>query len=138
MTSDLFIKEARPMSKVARGYLVVSNNKMRIINCHLRPQQYVDSNVFDILREEKRDKLVIIAGDFNATNEDVNKALNNIYKIPKYGLSYMKKDDIDHIIHNSTLKSTSYVINTDLLPNHDLLLNHDLLSDHDPILLKIE
>jgi hypothetical protein len=110
ITSDLFIKEVRPISKVARGYLVISNDKMRIINCHLRPQQYVDSNVLDILREENRDKLVIIAGDFNETSVNVSKALNDIYKVPVYGLSYMKKDDIDHIIM-LLINMICYIIN---------------------------
>lgn len=117
----------RSVPRGANGYMSVSNDTVRFVNCHLRPQFTVrGENVLGIIADEDQtsDQVVIVAGDFNETAKKVKKALDSKYRVPYFGLSYKKKKGLDYIIFNRVMRFKAGMIET------------ELLSDHDPVVLE--
>jgi endonuclease/exonuclease/phosphatase family metal-dependent hydrolase len=106
-----------------RAILILENDNIRIINCHLIPFKY---SKIDIVKSftQFNDKLTIIAGDFNEEKKYVNRKLKHLYTIPSFGHTYKNKQ-IDYIIFNK-----DYIYDCFTLDNHNI-------SDHKPILLEI-
>lgn len=109
-------------SGLARGYLVVSSDKYRIVNCHLPPQFTVKNcSILDTIKTELEihdDKLTIIAGDFNSHHKDVQRQFGDEYTTPYYGLSYKRSKSLDHIVVNRVVQYKTAIVNTDLLSDH--------------------
>lgn len=83
----------------SHGYLIVSNDTHRIINCHLIPQKFSTVNVMKHIKQfaNMDNKCTIVAGDFNEKYQAVRKGLSDRYIVPKHGQTYKKKQ-IDYII----------------------------------------
>jgi hypothetical protein len=100
----------------SNGYLSITNGKYKIVNCHLKPQRYVENN--DVLKYlYNLPKNMIIAGDFNEKYHIVKKVLNGRYTVPKYGKTYKGKM-IDHIIYDLLLNVKTEMIKTEYLSDH--------------------
>ena len=108
-------------TSTANGYLIVSNNKLRIINCHLIPQNIVEQDVLKLMKGEFHAKGTFIAGDYNQTRKSVVNELKYKYTIPYFGPSYKGKKGIDFIIFNYHCMYTSGIIETSLLSDHDMV-----------------
>lgn len=90
-------------NNTSNGYLIVKNNYMKIINCHLVPQCYTHENVLRYVRKFSNDKLLtFVAGDFNELYKVVRSRLQTNFICPYYGRTYKKKP-IDQIIFNQSL-----------------------------------
>jgi hypothetical protein len=112
---------------VARGYLVVSNINIKIVNCHLYPQfKFKKVKVLNTLRNEPMKKITVFAGDFNERHNKVSAFLRDKYVTPYFGLSYKGKKDLDHIVVN---RATRYTVN---------ICDTGLLSDHNPIYMEFD
>lgn len=85
--------------KIAHGYLVISNDNMRIINCHLIPKFAAKDDIYSFINETCSDKKSIIAGDFNEKYKNIVKYLQE-YSIPYFGPTYKKTKEFDQIIFN--------------------------------------
>jgi hypothetical protein len=121
---------------MANGYLFVSNDNYRIINCHMFPQYYCQNyDALSVLKNLSHVKKLIIAGDFNEKYQRVSKALNNDYIVPYYGKTYKKKRNIDYIIFNkfNTSLQNNYLQNYYKVR----LVETEKMSDHDLIILDI-
>jgi exonuclease III len=81
----------------AHGLLIVSNNQTRIINCHLKPQKLAKVNILNYFKFYTSDKRLVICGDFNEKHQFVSKGLRSRFVVPKFGLTYRKKQ-IDYIM----------------------------------------
>lgn len=122
-----FVKETWEQHPSGNGYLVVSNHKYRVVNCHLVPQKYTKVKVLEYIKNLPRDKIMIIAGDFNAKYKHVVDALESRYIIPRYGKTYKNKT-IDHIIVDKSINIVNYV---------SKVIETDSVSDHKAIVLEI-
>jgi hypothetical protein len=97
-----FTLEYGTQGATANGYLVVTNGKYRVVNCHLLPQRFVNEHVLEYLKTfDKSDEditvVTFIAGDYNECYNIVEDVLNDMYICPFYGKTY-KKRAIDHIV----------------------------------------
>lgn len=103
----------------SNGYLLITNGKYKVVNCHLKPQRFVENkNVLKYLYDLPKD--VIIAGDFNETYYIVKKVLNSRYKVPIYGKTYKGKM-IDHIIYDLSFNVKTKMIKTYYLSDHHII-----------------
>lgn len=104
------------------AYLSVTNDILRIVNTHLRPQKYANCNVMDHLLSFKKDMGTIIAGDFNAPWKVVNESLKSRYVVPRFGSTY-KKTAIDQIVFDlEDIDYMSVKITTPLSDHHAVKL----------------
>jgi len=85
--------------KIAHGYLVISNDNMRIINCHLIPKFAAKGNIYSFINETCSDKKCILAGDFNEKYKNIIKYLQD-YTVPYFGPTYKKTKEFDQIVFN--------------------------------------
>jgi len=110
----------------SNGYLSITNGKYKVVNCHLKPQRFVENNnVLKYLYDLPRN--TIIAGDFNETYYIVKKVLTGRYNIPIYGRSYKGKM-IDHIIYDLMLNVQTEMIKTKYLSDHHVIkMTYELL-----------
>ena len=116
--------------KTSNGYLSITNGKINIITCHLKPQRYISKtiNILEYIKTlRKTNQKTFIAGDFNENHKQLKSKLNNDFICPYYGKTYKKKA-IDNIIFDSRIE-TNY--NTQKIDTK-------LVSDHDMIILDIE
>lgn len=105
-----------------RSCFVLSNDNIRIINCHLKPQRYVKNlEVLSMFKLFSFDKRNIIAGDFNENYKTIFTKLKYKYTIPYFGHTYRKKS-IDNILFNFYSKYDNLLINTELMSDHHMLL----------------
>jgi hypothetical protein len=109
-------------NKTSNGYLIVSNNIINIINCHLIPQKYTKQKVLPYISNLGNHKPTFISGDFNEIHKNIKNKLKN-WICPHYKKTYKKKS-LDHIIFNKPIKH--YKINN---------INSKNLSDHNLIYL---
>ena len=94
----------------AHGLLIISNTQIRIVNCHLKPQKLAKTNILNYFKFYTSDRQLVICGDFNEKYQYVSKGLKKRYVIPKFGLTYRKKQ-IDYIMfENTSLVKTIQVI----------------------------
>ena len=84
---------------IAHGYLVMSNDNIRIINCHLIPKFAAKGDIYSFINDTCADKKCIIAGDFNEKYKNIAKYLQE-YTIPYFGPTYKKNKEYDQIIFN--------------------------------------
>lgn len=98
-----FLKEDCENHPSSNGYLIISNKKYRIVNCHLLPQRYAKVDVLGFIKNLPTDKITIVAGDFNEGYYKVSEKLNNRYLIPRYGKTYKHKE-IDFIIIDTKIR----------------------------------
>lgn len=116
-----FSKENWKKKKFFHGLLVVSNEKYRIFNCHLVPQRYSETDNMGYVNNFPRDKITIVAGDFNEHFKAVASKLKDRYTVPQFGKTYKKKQ-IDHI-----------VIDRDMISSIRRVENMKDISDHNAI-----
>ena len=104
--------------KFAYGYLTISNDNFKIINCHLRPQFTVKNyDIFSEIKDVSTSKKCIVAGDFNENRNKLLKCLKT-YSIPQFGITYKNKKDLDHIIFNFDAEFTPRVLDTYDVSDH--------------------
>jgi hypothetical protein len=108
---------------VSNGFLVVTDKKSVIINCHLVPQRACRENIMEYLSTLSGNN-VFIAGDFNEEHSKVKLALSS-WCCPYYGNTY-KGRPIDHIVW--------YGLNTEYISGRIL---QRYISDHHMIGLEI-
>ena len=116
--------------KTSNGYMSVTDGKMYVINCHLKPQRYIskNTNILEHLKSfRKTNNQTFIAGDFNENHKIVKSKLDNDFICPYYGKTY-KSRAIDHIIFDTEEKNSYEVKKVD----------NEFISDHDMIILDIE
>jgi hypothetical protein len=119
-----FSQEDFPLSKYERfahGFLVVSNNNMKIVNCHLLPRFVAKGNVFSFIKDVSKDGKCIIAGDFNERYKNIVKNLPE-YSVPYFGSTYKTNKGIDHIIFNFNADFTAEKLNTYKVSDHCAIL----------------
>jgi len=103
---------------VAHGYLIVSNNDIKIINCHLKPKFVTKNNdSFLVIKNSSQNKKCIVAGDFNDKSNIFKKYLEE-YTIPYFGPTYKNKREIDYIIFNFKVKYEVKKLNTYPVSDH--------------------
>lgn len=112
----------------SNGYLLINYKNTQIINCHLKPQQYIKKasiKNLDYLKSLKNDNInTFIIGDFNEHYKNLISKLSDHFTCPFYGKTYKRKL-IDHIIFDiQNLQYTTLNIKTDI-------------SDHNLIILEI-
>jgi endonuclease/exonuclease/phosphatase family metal-dependent hydrolase len=107
--------------KIAHGYLILNNNNIKIINCHLIPRFAAkkDADIFSIIKENCKEKC-IIAGDFNEKYKNLLKYLPE-FNIPYFGPTYKNKE-IDHIIFNFEAEVVASKINTYSVSDHEAII----------------
>ena len=107
--------------KIAHGYLILNNNNIKIINCHLIPRFAAkkDMDIFSIIKENCKEKC-IIAGDFNEKRNNLLKYLPG-FNIPYFGATYKNKE-IDHIILNFEAEVVANKINTYSVSDHEAII----------------
>jgi len=115
---------------VAHGYLVISNNDIKVINCHLKPKFVTKNNdAFLVIKNSSQNKNCIVAGDFNDKSNIFKNYLEG-YTIPYFGPTYKNNKHIDYIIFNFKDNSeVKYEVKK---------LNTYSVSDHCAIFLEIE
>jgi hypothetical protein len=106
---------------IAHGYLVITNNNMKIINCHLIPKFAAKGDMFSIIKDTSSEKKCIIAGDFNDKYKNIVKYLKG-YSIPCFGSTYKTKKDYDHIIFNFDAECEIQKINTYSVSDHAAII----------------
>ena len=108
----------------AHGYLVISNDTIKIINCHLMPKFVAKKNVFSIIKNSSpNDMKCIIAGDFNEKYKNITNQLQD-YTIPFFGATYKKNKGIDHIVCNFQGEFHTQKIDTYSVSDHlSIILN---------------
>lgn len=84
---------------IAHGYLIITNDNVKIINCHLIPKFAAKGDIYSFISGTCSDKKCIIAGDFNEKYKNIVKYLKE-YSIPYFGPTYKKNKDFDNIIFN--------------------------------------
>ena len=122
---NTFVQEENMVHPSSNGYLTVSNDKYRIVNCHLIPQRYASVSVLDYIKNigTENGKTTIIAGDFNEYRQKISQELQNKYTIPKYGKTY-KNREIDYIIINKkNLIYETLIIETNLSDHRAIIFN---------------
>lgn len=122
-----FYKEAcRNSNHISHGYLIVNNDEIRVMNCHLKPQRFCITDVlYSLINMRKEGITTFIAGDFNEQYKLVHKKLHSIFICPYYGKTYKKKP-IDHIIFD-----------LDNINSYKVSKKSNELSDHEMIILDI-
>ena len=117
---DFYTREIWEPHPSANAYQIVSNNTYRIVNCHLVPQKYSETNVLAHILHLPQTKITIVAGDFNETYGNVAKNLENRYIIPRYSITYKHKA-IDYIIVDENIKYEMGTINTFDISDHNMI-----------------
>jgi hypothetical protein len=106
----------------SNGYLIVRNDRIRMVNCHLCPQKYTKDSILPYLLSEFGNPDTFIAGDFNEEHSVVDTNLNKVFKCPFYGETY-KNEIIDQIIFsNKEYKYETNVIDSNNLSDHRMII----------------
>lgn len=104
--------------KFAHGFLIISNNDIRIINCHLKPKFVTKNNdSFLLIKNSSQTKKCIVAGDFNDKSNIFKNYLEG-YTIPYFGPTYKNNKHIDYIIFNYGVKYEVKKLNTYSVSDH--------------------
>ena len=102
------------------GYLSITNDEYRIINCHLRPQFAVEENVYKFIEDLDESKKLIILGDFNEKRCYLLNRFKNQYQIPFFGNTYKKKQ-IDNVLMNFKQYYKCFTIKNNLISDHHMI-----------------
>lgn len=105
----------------ARGYLVISNSKYRVVNCHLVPQKYCEQSVMGFINQLPTDRITVVAGDFNEYYKKVSYKLGSRYTVPRFGKTY-KRREIDFIIIDRPIKYRTETVPFSISDHHAIRL----------------
>jgi hypothetical protein len=107
------------------GYVVCSNDRFRVVNCHLIPYFVHKKDNFEIIKNIMTDKITFVLGDFNTERRQVIKNVGKLYYVPNFHITY-KKRSIDNIMFNFMPKSFS---------TQTFNMIEKMISDHNIIML---
>lgn len=85
--------------KLAHGYLIIYNDNIKIINCHLIPKFAAKGDIYPFINDTCVNKKCIVAGDFNEKYKNIIKYLRD-YTVPYFGSTYKQNKDYDQIVFN--------------------------------------
>ena len=63
--------------KLAHGYLIIYNDNIKIINCHLIPKFAAKGDIYPFINDTCVNKKCIVAGDFNEKYKNIIKYLRD-------------------------------------------------------------
>lgn len=102
--------------------LTVANRLYRIANCHLTPQKFSKDNTFRWMGLLPKDRLTVIAGDFNSRYTDVITSTHlKRYVIPYFGKTY-KSTQLDYIIFNVQTEFTPMICRAKNVSDHNMIM----------------